>query len=62
METGKKNYDIQWPNPFEINFIRLKDPDDVATIKCKINKSMTIPYAIVDSGSNLSVITEKSRQ
>ncbi|PKY63012.1 hypothetical protein RhiirA4_490693 [Rhizophagus irregularis] len=32
-------------------------PDDVATIKYKV-KSMIIPYAIVDSGSNLSVITE----
>ncbi|CAB4400074.1 unnamed protein product [Rhizophagus irregularis] len=25
-ETGKKHYDILCPNPFKINFIRLKDP------------------------------------
>jgi hypothetical protein len=48
---------IQWSNPIEINFIRLKSPNDVAMIKCKIG-SMSVPYAMVDTGSNTSIITE----
>jgi hypothetical protein len=57
MDNHLNENEIQWPNPFQINYIRLRDPNDVATIKCKI-KSLTIPYAIVDSGSNISIITE----
>nr|CAG8653272.1 4327_t:CDS:2 [Entrophospora candida] len=40
-----------------INFIHPKDPDDVATITSKV-ASMTIPYSLVDSGSNESVISD----
>ncbi|CAG8586473.1 7840_t:CDS:2 [Paraglomus occultum] len=34
-----------------------KDPDDVATICCKV-ASMTIPHALIDSGSNDSLISD----
>ena len=32
----KKNSQIYWPKPLEINFLLIKDADDVATIYCKI--------------------------
>jgi hypothetical protein len=51
----KKSY---WPNPTrEINFIQIRSPDDVATIMCKIY-SMPVPYALIDSGSNESLISD----
>ncbi|CAG8611713.1 2090_t:CDS:1 [Paraglomus brasilianum] len=54
-ENTKKSY---WPDPrYEINFIEAKDPDDVATICCKV-ASMTIPHALTDSGSNDSLISD----
>nr|CAG8662626.1 10536_t:CDS:2 [Entrophospora candida] len=54
-QQTKKSY---WPDPrYEINFIHPKDPDDVATITSKV-ASMTIPYSLVDSGSNESVISD----
>jgi hypothetical protein len=56
-QSAISNEILRWINPIEINFIRLKSPNDVAMIKCKIG-SMTIPYAMVDTGSNTSIITE----
>lgn len=46
-----------WPNPLDIDYIRQKVADDVATIRCKIGP-MEIPYAMVDSGSDSSVISD----
>jgi len=48
---------VTWPDPMEINLIRPKEPDDLATIKCQI-KSLLIPSAIVDTGASISVITK----
>ena len=48
---------IYWPKPLEINFLQIKDADDVATISCKV-EGITIPYAIIDSGSDSSIISE----
>src|SRR5436190_12204281 len=48
---------IYWPKPLEINFLQIKDADDVATIYCKVG-GVTIPYAIIDSGSDSSIISE----
>ncbi|GBC20297.2 hypothetical protein GLOIN_2v1885507 [Rhizophagus irregularis DAOM 181602=DAOM 197198] len=48
---------LYWPRPIEINFLRLDDPNDVATISCKI-KNVCIPYAMIDTGSDSSVISE----
>src|SRR6185295_11972655 len=48
---------VTWSDPMEINLIRPKEPDDLATIKCQI-KSLLIPSAIVDTGVSISVITK----
>ncbi|GES93459.1 hypothetical protein GLOIN_2v1772633 [Rhizophagus clarus] len=48
---------IYWPKTLEINFLQTKDADDVATISCKVG-SMTIPYAMIDSGSDSSIVSE----
>ncbi|GET56614.1 hypothetical protein GLOIN_2v1885507 [Rhizophagus irregularis DAOM 181602=DAOM 197198] len=48
---------LYWPRPLEINFFQLDDPNDVATISCKI-KNVCIPYAMIDTGSDSSVISE----
>src|SRR5271170_5900120 len=48
---------ILWPKPLEINFLRLDDANDVATISCKIG-SMNVPYAIIDTGSDSSIFSE----
>src|SRR6266496_2524940 len=53
----KKNSQIYWPIPREINFLQIKDADDVATISCKVG-GVTIPYAMIDSGSDSSIISE----
>ncbi|RIA84517.1 hypothetical protein C1645_859019 [Glomus cerebriforme] len=53
----KKNSQIYWPKPLEINFLQIKDADDVATISCKVG-GMTIPYAMIDSGSDSSLFSE----
>src|SRR5215471_12826847 len=53
----KKNSQIYWPKPLKINFLQIKDADDVATISCKV-ESMTIPYAMIDSGSDSSIVSE----
>ena len=43
--------------PLEINFLQIRDADDVATISCKVGE-VTIPYAMIDSGSDSSIISE----
>src|SRR5438045_2376019 len=48
---------IYWPKPLEINFLQIKDADDVATISCKVG-GVSIPYAMIDSGSDSSIISE----
>jgi hypothetical protein len=48
---------LYWPKPQEINFLQLDKPNDVAIISCKIGE-VCIPYAIIDTGSDLSVISE----
>ncbi|RGB32868.1 hypothetical protein C1646_762394 [Rhizophagus diaphanus] len=48
---------ICYPRPFEINFIRLNAPNDVATICCKIDTEI-IPYAVIDTGSDSSIISQ----
>ena len=53
----KKNSQIYWPKPLEINFLQIKDADDVATISCRVG-DVTIPYAMIDSGSDSSIISE----
>ncbi|CAB4403304.1 unnamed protein product [Rhizophagus irregularis] len=40
---------LYWPRPLEINFLQLDDPNDVATISCKI-KNVCISYAMIDTG------------
>lgn len=56
--TEKSNtINIYWPKPLEINFLQIKDADDVATISCKVG-DITIPYAMIDSGSDSSIISE----
>ena len=53
----KKNSQIYWPKPLEINFLQIKDADDVATISCRVG-DITIPYAMIDSGSDSSIVSE----
>jgi hypothetical protein len=48
---------LYWPRPLEINFLQLNDPNDVATISCKIG-DVRIPFAMIDTGSDSSVISE----
>ncbi|CAG8665721.1 3208_t:CDS:2 [Acaulospora morrowiae] len=43
-----------WPNPFEIDFLNIKKPNDVAIISCKIG-DLIISYAIIDTGANDSL-------
>lgn len=52
-----KSLTICYSKPFEINFIRLKAPNDVATICCKIDSEI-IPYAVIDTGSDSSIISQ----
>ena len=53
----KKNRQIYWPKPLEINFLQIKDADDVATISCRVG-DVNIPYAMIDSGSDSSIVSE----
>ena len=46
-----------WPKPMSITYINQKIANDVATINCKIGP-MKIPYAMIDTGSNISVISD----
>src|ERR1044071_9233396 len=52
----KKNSQIYWPKPLEINFLQIKDVDDVATIYCKIG-GLVIPCAMIDTGSDSSIFS-----
>ena len=56
-QDEKKNNQIYWPKPLEINFLQIKDADDVATISCKVG-DIIIPYAMIDSGSDSSIVSE----
>src|SRR5215216_7893029 len=53
----KKNNQIYWPKPLEINFLLIKDADDVATIYCKIG-DLVIPCAMIDTGSDSSIFSD----
>src|SRR3954447_19911448 len=53
----KKNRQIYWPKPLEINFLQIKDADDIATISCRVG-DVTIPYAMIDNGSDSSIVSE----
>jgi hypothetical protein len=57
MQDTSQLIPIYWPKPLEINFLQIKDADDVATISCKVGGG-TIPYAMIDSGSDSSIISE----
>lgn len=48
---------LYWPKPREINFLQLDEPNDVAIISCRIGE-VCIPYAMIDTGSDSSVISE----
>jgi hypothetical protein len=52
-----QRHSIYWPKPLEINFLQIKDADDVATISCRVGDEI-IPYAMIDSGSDSSIISE----
>ncbi|RIA83843.1 hypothetical protein C1645_742766 [Glomus cerebriforme] len=52
-----RSSNIFCPKPFELNFVRKNIPNDVATISCKIG-GLLIPYAIVDTGSDSSIMSE----
>src|SRR5271154_234310 len=54
---GWRESNILWPKPLEINFLWLDDANDVATISCKI-RSMNVPYATIDTGSDSSIFSE----
>ena len=53
----KKNNKLHWPKPLEINFLQIKDADDVATIYCKIG-DLIIPCAMIDTGSDSSIFSD----
>ncbi|CAG8800664.1 21590_t:CDS:1, partial [Dentiscutata erythropus] len=46
-----------WPNPFEIDFLDIKEPNNVATISCRIG-DLIIPHAILDTGADDSLYTD----
>ena len=46
-----------WPNPLEINFLQIKEPNNYATILCKIY-DLVIPHALLDTGSDGSHLSE----
>ena len=54
IESGDPPY---WPKPMSITYIKQKIANDVATISCKIGP-MEIPYAMINTGSNTSVISD----
>src|SRR5215216_6276218 len=56
-QAEKKNSQIYWPKPLEINFLQIKDADDVATIYCKIG-GLIIPCAMIDTGSDTSIFSD----
>jgi len=46
-----------WPNPFEIDFLDIREPNDVATISCRIG-DLIIPHAILDTGADSVMFTD----
>ena len=46
-----------WPNPFEIDFLNISEPNDVATISCRIG-DLVIPHAILDTGADSSMFSD----
>ena len=46
-----------WPTPFEIDFLNISEPNDVATISCRIG-DLVIPHAILDTGADDSLFTD----
>ena len=46
-----------WPNPFEIDFLNIREPNDVATISCRIG-DLVIPHAILDTGADSVMFTD----
>jgi hypothetical protein len=56
-QMNKGTSELYWPKPMAITYIQQKIANDVATINCKIGP-MEIPYAMIDSGSNTSVISD----
>nr|CAG8608679.1 15738_t:CDS:2 [Entrophospora candida] len=46
-----------WPNPLEINFLQIKEPNNYATIPCKIY-DLEIPHALLDTGSDGSHLSK----
>ncbi|GBC07003.1 hypothetical protein RclHR1_00720012 [Rhizophagus clarus] len=55
--NGESGCQIYWPKPLEINFLQIKDADDVATIYCKIG-GLEIPCAMIDTGSDSSIFSD----
>lgn len=53
----QNNHLLFWPIPRDINFLQIKDADDVATISCNV-RGINIPYAMIDSGSDSSILSE----
>ena len=53
----KKNSQIYWPKPLEINFLQIKDTGNVTTIYCKIG-GLVIPCAMIDTGSDSSIFLD----
>ena len=46
-----------WYNPLKINFLQIKEPNNYATISCKVY-DLEIPHALLDTGSDGSHISE----
>ncbi|RHZ89249.1 hypothetical protein Glove_16g129 [Diversispora epigaea] len=46
-----------WPNPFKIDFLDIKEPNDVATISCRID-DLIMPHAILDTSADDSLYTD----
>ncbi|CAG8449334.1 3565_t:CDS:2 [Cetraspora pellucida] len=46
-----------WLDPLKINFLQIKEPNNYATISCKVY-DLEIPHALLDTGSDGSHISE----
>ena len=46
-----------WLDPLKINFLQIKEPNNYATISCKVH-DLEIPHALLDTGSDGSHISE----
>ncbi|RGB26678.1 hypothetical protein C1646_770128 [Rhizophagus diaphanus] len=49
---------LYWPRPLEINFLQLDDPNDVATISCKIKNNVHALNGVAGSTKTLGTINE----